>query len=75
MNCYSCKKNTEDIYLEDIDIRLCKKCITKLVKERQNHIRSYKKANFHRKTNQEFHAQYMKEIKDLKELVKFMHEH
>ena len=75
MNCYSCIKNTEDIYLEDIGIRLCKKCITKLVEERQKHIRLYKKANFHRKTNQEFHTKYMKEIKDLKELVEFMQTH
>ena len=41
MNCHRCKTNTEDIYLEVKDFRLCKECITKIVEERAKYADLY----------------------------------
>ena len=77
--CDRCTKNNGDIYLKDKNTSLCKKCITVLLEERNKfrimYVDEMKKASHRAASAQVFHAKYMKEIKDLEELIKFMHEH
>lgn len=72
--CDRCAKNKEDIYIEDIDFRVCKKCISIILSLETTYMRYRGESYRGRQTKEEFHAKYMKEIKDLKELVKFMTE-
>ena len=67
------EKDEEVIYLESESFGLCKKCISSLLRMETTFM---SKSWFYRQQRQEeLQAKLRKEIKDLKELVKFMNEH
>tara|TARA_R100000008_G_scaffold26582_1_gene14544 strand:- start:1892 stop:2116 length:225 start_codon:yes stop_codon:yes gene_type:complete len=71
--CDRCRKNEEVIYLESASFGLCKKCISLLLRMETTYMN--KKFFYRQQKQEELQAKYMKKIKDLKELVKFMSEH
>ena len=79
MKCHRCKTNTEDIYLEDKNFRLCKECITKIVEERGKYADLYiaLKQNTRKQAEKTkyWFGEYRKQIQDLEELVEFMQTH
>ena len=73
--CDRCAKNKEYVYLESASFSLCKECISLLLRLETTYMKNRGESYRGQQVQEEFHAKYMKEIKDLKELVKFMHEH
>ena len=73
--CDRCAKNKEVIYLESASFGLCKKCISSLLRMEATYMNNRGVSYRGQQMQEEFHAKYMKEIKDLRELVKFMSEY
>jgi len=73
--CDRCAKNKEFIYLESASFGLCKECISLLLRLETTYMKNRGESYRGQQMQEEFHTKYMKEIKDLKELIKFMHEH
>jgi len=73
--CDRCAKNKEVIYLESASFGLCKKCISSLLRMETTYMNNRGVSYRGQQMQEEFHAKYMKQIKDLEELIKFMHEH